>query len=303
MDPSTWIVGLDLTPQCHGAMRFAAALDRHAEGERFSFVGCHVVEQSLLSPPRYPGMGSTLQRAQGVSDVAVNALHVREAIRRTRIVEGRRASETLAQLAADTHWGLVIGRQADADEWRLVALGPTARRLLRTTPTPLCVVPPDFEDLEDGPILLALDPDDACVDAARFAVAMGRRLNRDVRAVHASLALRMPVASMGTGVAVGVLPPPSEEEQARAKHDALKLVHEWLTEHDLPPMPTVIEAGLPAIAVERVARELSASMLVCGARQLSFPQRLLQSSVANDLAAQAHRPLVVVPARGDSDER
>lgn len=288
MDRETfhWLVGLDLSPRGAGALAFGRWL-HESTGGRHHLHGVHVVPDPRIAPA--PALADEVERtrhyveaAAGASFDAVEAVH-------------GDAERALADLAVERDaFGLLIGRARRRDRWSLVALGQVARRLLRSSPKPLVVVPPDFTraDVGPGPVLLAAVPEDACVEALHVATALARSLDRELVVVHA-----LPVVIMSQAVAdpalVTVVPLTGEERIA----DAAQALTRWLGEHGASGVAYRIEEGGAAETVFAVAERLGAVVIVCGSRRLSLAERLFTSSMGSDLAAHADRPVVVVPPR------
>lgn len=296
MDPYRWLVGIDLTPRSYGALRFVRWLHDRTRGQAHRFVGIHVVESHSLALFWYPGAGPIEERARGLADAAVAAAEADPAIRVVDIVSASRASEVLRERSEGDGAGVVLGRAAGDADWSLVALGTTARRLLRQVNQPVCVVPPDLDParLDPGPLVVALTPDDTCVDALRFATALGRQLGRVVLGAHALPPLR--VSAPFPEASTAYLPfPATDRDCVRLRRAAADRVAEWLDEHELEAVAVRFEHGAAGLVTERVAERENACLIVCGSRRLDLAHRLFQTSVGTDLAAHANRPVFVVP--------
>jgi nucleotide-binding universal stress UspA family protein len=172
-----WIIATDLTPRSHGALRFAQWLHASAEPPGPRMTAVHVVNPRS-SGAEYPGDAPVLARARELTRASVEAIGAATCFAAIEAIEGVRADEALAQLASSSGSGLIVGRAGEASTWSLVNLGPTARRLLRSVPGPLCVVPPDMHSIGDGPVLVAVSDAPHSEPAARFAIDLARSLHR-----------------------------------------------------------------------------------------------------------------------------
>jgi nucleotide-binding universal stress UspA family protein len=191
--------------------------------------------------------------------------------------------------------GLVIERVGPIDGWSLQSLGRVARRILRDAPSPVLVVPPDLELELDfrGPILAAITPEEHCVAAASMARRLSILLDLPLRLAHVACgpsALAMAPVVAEISYALVMAGGGEMEEGARAD------VTGWVAEQGLGPYPLRVEESSDVAAkLQEIAQDEGASMIVCGSRQLSLAERILQSSVASDLAGGARSPVLIVP--------
>lgn len=287
-----WIVATDLTPRSHGALRFAAWLHASADPPGPRITALHVVNPRTTGG-EYPGDAPVIRRARELTQASAEAVGAAECLAAIEAIEGTRADEAIAQLASASASGLIVGRAGEASSWSLVNLGRTARRLLRTVPGPLCVVPPDVQTVGDGPVLVAVSDAPHSAPAARFAIDLARSLHREVRALHIAPDPRPIPVAMGEPV----MPPFLDATAITEIRDATRLrIERWLEESGLPELRTpIVDLGDPGPAIEREAKELGASIIVCGSRRLALKDRMLQSSIGTELAAHADRPVIVVP--------
>jgi nucleotide-binding universal stress UspA family protein len=287
-----WIIATDLTPRSHGALRFAQWLHASAEPPGPRMTAVHVVNPRS-SGAEYPGDAPVLARARELTRASVEAIGAATCFAAIEAIEGVRADEALAQLASSSGSGLIVGRAGEASTWSLVNLGPTARRLLRSVPGPLCVVPPDMHSIGDGPVLVAVSDAPHSEPAARFAIDLARSLHREVRALHIAPDPRPIPVTMGEPI----MPPFLDAGAIMEIRDATRLrIERWLEEAGLPELSSpIVDLGDPGPAIERQAKDNGAAIIVCGSRRLGLRDRVLQSSIGTDLAAHADRPVIVVP--------
>lgn len=294
MRPLSWIVGLDTTERCVGALRWVAWSKARAQRPGQAVVGVHVVEPARLAfaSAHEPDEGALLEALRAF----VDRLGLAQALDSIEVVRASSAAEGLTSLASRTHAGLVVGRAARAHGWSLTALGGTARRVLRELPGPVCVVPPDFEigPADAGPIALALEADDTCVDAARLATRLAREMNTAVMGVHA-LAPIDPMTLRPESAGAYEPFPTTDRDYVRLELAARDRFGEFFRQHDIEGIDLRLEHGTPAKVIEDVAAHEHASVIACGSRRLGLASRLFTTSVGTDLAAHASRPVLIVP--------
>jgi nucleotide-binding universal stress UspA family protein len=284
-----WIVGIDLRARCRGALAFCdwvAANSHAADGDRFEAI--HVLEErdtgllkahvSLAEIERLTreSVGQALEGAPRVSEL--------------EIVHARTAAEALAHRVADeADAALVVGRQAPMAGTGWVRLGRIARRLVRRTPAPVVVVPPDLKasDLGDGPVVLATSLKEDCAAAAAFALRLSKRWRRRVLAVH---------------VVPGIDDAPPHYVPAVTRHQLLSVMRlegqrgleAWLREHDLRTADAAVATGDVFERVRSIAQEEKAPIIVVGSRRLPAPATFFSSSFGLDLAGSAPGAVAVV---------
>ena len=124
--------------------------------------------------------------------------------------------------------------------------------------------------------------------ALRFGLTFAETHGWDTRIVHivsrvSTTAPREPRAD------VGELQPTPSTTEARER------VERWChAEGMLSPSCDVFHGRTVPTLLE-FAKQVDASMIVCGSRRLSLLERLLSSSVGSGVAAHADRPVAVVP--------
>lgn len=287
--PKKWIVGLDLGPRSSGAIHFAKWLANACEDQ---LVGVHVLEEAHLRPAlRYHALGELQANALTTARAVIEAAGATADFAVVEVIEGHTAEDSLAAAAAYRMChGIVIGRNAPRDGRSLVRLGRVARRLLRTLPAPIAVVPPDL-DLATactGPVVLACSLDEDGAAAAAFARELATRLGRGLELVH--------VAPMPDHHSAQYLPPDTlaklrvdTQTETRARLNA------WAQAHGLGDVTAVAVLGTIIEQVAEYAESRDAAVIVTGSRRLSGIERLLLASAGSELAAHARRPVFVVP--------
>jgi nucleotide-binding universal stress UspA family protein len=263
-----WLVGVDLTAHCHGALLFADWLHRRTRGLGHRFDVLHVIEDQRTAA-LYPGSGPLIARAFRLTHACVRAVGAQHAIRSIDVATADLAADELSARATSHQTGIVIGRAGANEGWSPVSLGGTARALLRSLPGPLCIVPPDLDvpRLDPGPVVVSLETAPSCVDALRFAYGIAREIGRPVLGVHGG----------------------------EKGDDARENIVRWCEEHHLPVPGLRLERASTTAAVVNDSEEERACMVVCGATRLSLAKRPMHQSVGTRVAALASCPVFVVP--------
>jgi nucleotide-binding universal stress UspA family protein len=275
-DEAPWVIGLDLGERSLGAL---AVGDWLAADEPVDAV--HVLE-AWSRPYVAADVVATVQRAVARSAALLDVPPPVRVI----VLEGRHAEDTLAQAAQGAR-GLVIGRVARAGEGGVVRLGHVARRLLRTLPGPVVVVPRDLTAVAPGPVLLATDLGEASAGALEFATELAARRGRPLELVH--------VGSARHSELIDALEPNWLAAREEYGGGLEGLFERWAREHGLERVPRHLVWGDPAAEVAGVAATRGAALVVVGSRRLGAAARLFISSTASSLAASATCPVAVVP--------
>ncbi|HLT34936.1 MAG TPA: universal stress protein [Enhygromyxa sp.] len=291
----TWGVGVELAEDHLGPVRFAATLTQLRPDDRE--IGIHVIpDQQLLHPLVTP------EEADESRELAVR--HVTEVMAREGLT-GERVrvelaeddeierglSEAAIRLGVDA---LIIGRRARRDEDPVVRLGPVTRRILRRLPAPVIVVPPDYGDRSDGglgegPVILGVELEEHDAAAAKFAVELAARLDRELLLAHGTSAYHWGVSYMPTAT--------MEKIEQHARDAAAVALQQWAAEHELGGARQRVFVGDPVKQLLELANSEDAAVLVTGSRMLGPVERLFLASVSSELAAGSRCPVAVVPSR------
>jgi nucleotide-binding universal stress UspA family protein len=290
---SKWIVALDLQPSSHGAVRFASWIaGAGSPPDALELVGIHVIEREQLAPIfRLQSPDEVGRRAKEALEREIDEAALREFFAVQRIALGARAHEVLENEAAREHAdAIVVGRQVAKDSVARIRLGTNARRLLRSLPVPVIVVPPDYAKVSfgAGPILVATDLTDDAVAACRFAAQIGARMGREVIAVHVIPAID-PV--LRAYLAEGPWLELAEQEHA----SGVTRLRAWLEQHELAGLSQNVVQGRTIEELGKLCVELRSPLVVTGARRLPNLARAFIGSTASSLAAELPVPVAVVP--------
>jgi nucleotide-binding universal stress UspA family protein len=272
-----WVVGIELRGICGGAMTWALALT-HRQAPDDALFGVHVTSRSdaialaeralheYIGDCRADGRFSELRAAES-DDVSATL------------------SDALEAFAADA---LVLGRPAPRDGSGWPRLGSVVRRLLRTLPASVFVVPFDLDALASGPVVAATDLMPDSVDACRFAARIAQLLERPLQIVH--------VASSTTSWSGAPLGPAELGDiESDARHHAAALLVEFAHVHALPHEHGLVLQGEPVDELRNHVAAIDATAIVLGSRRLGVISRIFSASVGTELAAIAPCPVAIVP--------
>ena len=277
-DNNTWLVGLDLGERSRGALYFTGWLAGASE----HMVGVHVVESWLA--PHLRGEPSSVVREFVAR--AARELHTASPSC-IELVEADRAEEGLARIAGGAT-ALVIGRAAHAGQHPFNRLGHVARRLLRSLPAPVVVVPPDLSAVAPGPILLATDLGVASEAAVAFALRLAAQRGRDLEVVHVGMPRYSDL--------VDALEPEWVDATDTYRAQVALALQTWMRDHGLADRRHHLLYGDAVQGIEAVVVGSNAAMVVVGSRHLGVAGRVFLGSTASALAGLATCPVAVVPS-------
>jgi len=286
-----WLLGLDLSPRSGGALQFARWL-RATLCARVH--GVHISELWItgLVPNEGAAYMFTLRTEAERWLATLDAGAAGSPVDEARIVDDVNAEGGLGTAAMGAP-GIIVGRRV-AGEGAWIRLGRVTRRLLRSSPAPVVVVPPELATgAFPGPVVLASEIGEDSVAAARFAVTLAQQLGRSLVCVH-------------VGQPRWDEPPAADEprwEQLRRKYrDAVqRKAREWAQVH-CPGAELVVEYGDPQERLTATAAHLGACLLVVGTHRPGLLERFLVGSTSSALAATAGCAVAVVPAQLQCDE-
>jgi len=280
-----WLVGIDLGTRGAGALQMARWL-RRTEAQECD--GAHVFDPELRPLLRQMMVERTVAAARAELHDVNDELGAPTVFSDLAVLVADSPEDALAHRAvALGHDALMIGRVAASSSGALVRLGRVARRLLRSLPVPVAVVPPDLtcEAVGRGGIVLATDLTASSRAAAVFARRLATELRRELIVVHVDV----PGArTHGRG-----------QGEAQVVGRRLDDLDAWMRSQALDGARARCIATEVVDGLVGVAREEDTPMLVCGSRLLSLAHRIFTTSVGTELARHAERTVVVIP----SDER
>lgn len=283
------LVGIDLLPDCEGALEFAHWFHEWGLTRPEEVMGVCVVEEASYWPTKQSRLELVRRVEAAAADQAV-AQHVADAFGSFEIKWGTRIDRVLAEEAERQHAMLIVGRQKSQDESRVVRLGSTARRLLRALPTPVAIVPPDFHRtrIPEGPVLVAIDVSEDSLGAVALGRTIAAGLDRPCALVH----VFPPVPGVGIRFLSRTV-----QDEARGEHAqrSRAVFDEFIQRHELGDLSNYVMAGPVLEAIEDVVRQVRPCLLLSGSRRLSLTQRVFGTSVGSHLAAESSCPVIVTP--------
>ena len=163
---------------------------------------------------------------------------------------------------------IVVGSHGHTP-WRDLFLGSTVLELVRTSRTPILLLPLGPDHIErGGGVLLATDGSSSAAAAERLAVALGGELG-------------------GAAVTVVTRPDDAEAEERASTH-----LEQIVAGSALSP---VVEHGHLPEAIGALAEKRASDVIVVGARGRNPLTGLLLGSTAEHLLRTANRPVLLVP--------
>jgi nucleotide-binding universal stress UspA family protein len=176
-------------------------------------------------------------------------------------------------------------------------LGSVSEAVVRYAACPVILVRSDavFGNETLGHILLASDGSDSTLAAARALIPLAQALGAHVTVAH--------VTWLGLVEQSDLIPPegltdiaPTQLLGVPGLHEALDRPAELLHRAGIPVHTHVRNARHTAEALEQIAANLGAGLIVVGSRRLGELAGRLLGSVAADLLAQARRPVMIARA-------
>lgn len=285
-----WLVGIDLRNLGAGAVEYARWL--HARDASETFIGAHVVDFELRELFARVEPAPPDEKIPPFVDELLDPVRDDAAFTEVGSIPASAAEDGLTE-AARVHRcdAMLIGRRKPMHESSMVRLGRVARRLLRTLPRPVVVVPPDAKvaDFSDGPVLVATQLGASSEGAARFGAKLAESVDLDM--------LVTAVASVPDELSLLAGPDRARAIASDSVNATRTRLGDWVEAQSLADVRTSVVEGHVGPALLEVAKVSGASMIVVGSRGLSTFDRLMLSSVGSELAASAPVPVAVVPPR------
>ncbi len=273
---STWILGLDLGDRSRGALYFA---DWLAGPEHTHAI--HVLE--LWSRPyiRSDVGAAALEVARSLAQ----ELHISPPGRVT--VQDAETAEVGLAAAAGGAAGLVVRRAAGTGAHTAWGLGHVARRVLRSLPCPVVVVPRDLTAVAPGPVLLATDLGAASTAAVAFARELAAEHGRELVVVH--------VVEDRYSDLIDDTDPIWQRGRDSYMDELTDSVHSWMAEHALLGRPRIVHGSVVG-GLRKHAAATRGALVGVGSRRRGAPGRSFLGSTASALAGRAPCPVAVVPS-------
>jgi nucleotide-binding universal stress UspA family protein len=253
----------------------------------------HVIEDRDLRPLRSHLSLSELERmSREAAGGALGEEGVVEQFDKLQILHDTTAETAFEDLVAkqQEETGIVVGRKSPAAGRGWVRLGRIARRLVRSLPGPVVVVPPDLDTarLAEGPIVLAISLEEDSEGATRFAARYAKRWKRELVVMHVVPSFTVGRAPFADSAIV-------HQVVTQMRADADRGLSDWIASHQLTNARPYATAGDVVDRIVTTADEENAALIVVGSRRLSMAMRLYSSTIGPDVAGVARCPVAVVP--------
>lgn len=292
-DPIQVAVAVDARGRCKGALEFCAWMQAKLQGQ-WKMTAAHALAPAELQEVQVSDQYRDIQfLARRAVQKVVESIEGDLEFGEVELLDEAAVEVSLEGFVDKTQAQiLVLGRAAPSDEDRFIRLGPVARRLLRSLPCALMVVPPDLRGaaIGEGPVLLPVDGSDSTLNAFRQAQDLAARLGRELVLVHVA-------DSPALWGYEFISPATIQSMSSDLNTTAIRNIERWLQEHALGGHRLVVRQGVVSQEVSLLAQELDACFIVTGSRELSTTERVFVTSVGSELSASANRPVLVVPGR------
>ena len=270
------IVGVDGSDGSRAALRWAARTAA-ARGARCRAIAAWLYPANAVTPAapaKLPGPEEMDERT--CDDLRAVVREVLEADADRVEVEAGRGPAASVLLAAAARAGtdmLVVGARGLGGFAGLL-LGSVSQECVEHSPCPVVVLRGE-PDPSDGPIVVGLDGSEGATRALDWAIELAEATGAPIVAVHAPI--------LGANNAM--------------MDAASQSLEQWCTPIGARAVPFEmrIEPGDARTALEHVADETGAALLVVGTRGLGPVRGLLLGSVAGYVARYSERPIAIVP--------
>jgi len=287
----SWVVGVDLRPECDGAVAFACSVVKATDGKT-KLLPVHVLENDHLQAVlQHHHLAEVTSAAKQAMVDSLTRHGTPELAKEGKILEGGTA-EGRIELTRQEFGGdvVVVNRFATASRRRLRRLGRVARRVLRRLNSPVITVPPGFtpDVMGKGPVVATTNLTQECDAAVEFAGDVAKRLGRELVILH--------VRRVPDEHAAHYLPDDSKVRLRETRQaETEKELDDWVEAKGHTATKHVALLGEVVGNVTEYAAENDACLIVAGSRRLSKIERFLLTSVGRGLSATAHCPVAVVP--------
>ena len=270
------IVGVDGSDGSRAALRWAARTAA-AQGAGLRAVAAWQYPSSAVTPAGPATLRGPDEMDERTCD-DVRAV-VREELEagadRVEVEAGRGpAASVLLAVAARADAGMLVVGARGLGGFAGLLLGSVSQELVEHSPCPVVVLRGEA-DPSDGPIVIGLDGSEGAAHALDWVIDLAESIGARIVAVHAPI--------LGANNAM--------MDAARQE------LEQWCAPIGVRAVPHElrIEPGDARTALEHVADETGAALLVVGTRGLGAVRGLLLGSVAGYVARYSTRPIAVVP--------
>lgn len=195
--------------------------------------------------------------------------------------------DAIAQYAADAAADLIVMGTHGRSGFNRIVMGSTAEYVLRRSPCPVLTVRPDAAPFGDGPVLCALEFEDADDGVLEAAAGLAHALGVRLVVFHAVEPIVLPAPY---AVEMGVL---GLDELVRGAREAL--AERLAARPDLPvAAESLAEAGMAVPLIVETAERIGAGVVVQGSHGRRGLGRALLGSVAEAVARRAPCPVLTL---------
>lgn len=272
----TIVVATDLDGRSEAALEYARKLA--------SAYGARIVLAHGLDPMEYAAVdsvpGRVLNRlpeqARAVLDEMAQAL-IREGIHSHSVIRQGTVAEMLVDVARQYEAGLIVVGTKGQEGAGPVVVGSVAEQLVRLAPCPVLAVAADwnagqFRPVPGGPILLAMERNEATASAVATAYSLARTFHRTLLVLHARGA---------------------QEASAFLNPCATTLEEFGIQTSAEFPVRCMVKDGSPADAIAEAIVQFQPSILVAGVKRASDTPGPHGTAFA--LLARSRVPVLCVP--------
>jgi len=273
----TIVVATDLEGRSEAALEYARKLAGAYNARMVLAHGLDPMEYAAVDTVPGRVLRTMPEQARAVLDELVADL-IREGIHSHSEVRQGQVVDMLLEVAEQYQAGLIVVGTHGQKGAGAVAVGTVAEQLVRRASCPVLAVAADwnageFRPVPGGPVMLAMDHNDAAPAAVEAACSLAGTFKRTLIVVHARTAAE----------AAAFLNPPVTS----AEEFGIKPAGEFQVRF-------IVKDGRPAEAVARAIGQFSPSILVAGVKRKSdSPGR---HGTAFDLLAGSRVPVLCVPA-------
>jgi nucleotide-binding universal stress UspA family protein len=247
----TIVVATDLGGQAEAALEYARKLATHYRARIVLAHGLDPMEYAAVDAIPASVLGPMTEAARKVLDQLAGEL-LREGIHSHSEVRQGAVAEMLVDVARQYEAGLIVIGTKGMEGAGPVVVGAIAERLVRRAPCPVMAVAADWNagphrPTPGGPVLLAVQRDDAAPAAAATAASLAQMFDRHLLALHVRTAAEQ---------AAGLNPCTVMEDQGIRFEGTIKV-------------RCLVKDGNPADAVAEAIAENHPCILVAGVKRAS----------------------------------
>ena len=284
-DPINCLVSLDLDERVSTEEGFVQWILQHqpAAQPTIAYALAERIGPYVLEAHASEGTRSKLRGRLGEAQQRLGSERVS-----TRLLHGGGVATMLFEAAEEIGADAVaVARAAPREGFRLVRLGRDLRHLLVRLRKPVIALPADLGRPSDGPIILATDLNPDCEGAARWAFRWAATSGPPLHVAHVVPDVSAAGVEFYSAAA-------AEEMTARAMQRGQQDLEDWLERHGMADVRRHVLIGETAMALENLAEDEGASMIVLGSNRRGALDRSM-FGVTWEVAGGSAVPVTIVP--------